>query len=410
MHLPPISVRQTSALSESVTRPIPGSRKIHVDGSRADLRVPMREVALTDTPLVFGAEKNAPIALVRHLRAVHRSASAYRSRRRSGAAACALDRRARRQRNAVAAEFGIRAQARRRSEARRGAFSARAQSRRAQSPARMCRRCTTRAAASSRRRWNSSRSARISDRDALHDAGLLRAASRRKFRRGDSEDHHAGIRAQRSRARPRDHSVQHQPSGNRADDHRPQLPDQDQREYRQLGRVQFDRRGSREDGLGDPLGRRHGHGSVDRQEHPRDARMDHPQLAGADRHGADLPGAGKSRRQGRGTDLGNLPRHADRAGRAGRRLLHDPRRRAAALHPADRQARDRHRRRAAARSWRSGAWRITANVPVHALRGHLRDHEGVRRRRSRSATACVPARSPTPTTRRSSPNSTRSAS
>jgi len=52
-------VRQTSELSESVTRPIPGSRKIHV----SDLRVPMREVALSDTPLVFGAEKNAPLAL-----------------------------------------------------------------------------------------------------------------------------------------------------------------------------------------------------------------------------------------------------------------------------------------------------------------------------------------------------------
>ena len=44
-------VRQTSELSESVTRPIPGSRKIHV----SDLRVPMREVRLSDTPLVFGA-------------------------------------------------------------------------------------------------------------------------------------------------------------------------------------------------------------------------------------------------------------------------------------------------------------------------------------------------------------------
>ena len=56
-------IRQTSALSDSVTRPIPGSRKIHVDGSRPDLRVPMREVAQSDTPLVFGAEKNAPLAL-----------------------------------------------------------------------------------------------------------------------------------------------------------------------------------------------------------------------------------------------------------------------------------------------------------------------------------------------------------
>ena len=70
------------------------------------------------------------------------------------------------------------------------------------------------------------------------------------------------------------------------------------------------RRGGREDGVGDALGRRHGHGSVDRPQHPHDPRMDHPQLAGADRHGADLPGARKSRRQGRGTDLGNVPRHA----------------------------------------------------------------------------------------------------
>ena len=56
-------IRDTTALSESVTRPIPGSRKIHVPGSRADLNVPMREVQLSDTPLVFGAEKNAPLAV-----------------------------------------------------------------------------------------------------------------------------------------------------------------------------------------------------------------------------------------------------------------------------------------------------------------------------------------------------------
>ena len=56
-------VRQTQELSDSVTRPIPGSRKTHVVGSRPDLKVPMREVALADTPLVFGAEKNAPVTL-----------------------------------------------------------------------------------------------------------------------------------------------------------------------------------------------------------------------------------------------------------------------------------------------------------------------------------------------------------
>jgi phosphomethylpyrimidine synthase len=52
-------IRQTAELSTSVTRPIPGSRKIHA----SELRVPMREVALSDTPLVFGAEKNSPLAL-----------------------------------------------------------------------------------------------------------------------------------------------------------------------------------------------------------------------------------------------------------------------------------------------------------------------------------------------------------
>src|SRR5207247_1810444 len=66
-------------------------------------------------------------------------------------------------------------------------------------------------------------------------------------------------------------------------------------------------------------------------------------LPGADRHRADLPGAREGRRQSRGSHLGALSRHADRAGRAGRRLLYDPRRRAPALHPAHREACDRHR-------------------------------------------------------------------
>ncbi|GMV28552.1 MAG: phosphomethylpyrimidine synthase [Rhodanobacteraceae bacterium] len=61
--LPSDLVRQTQELSEQVTRPIPGSRKIHVVGSREDLRVPLREIALADTPLVFGAEKNAPVTV-----------------------------------------------------------------------------------------------------------------------------------------------------------------------------------------------------------------------------------------------------------------------------------------------------------------------------------------------------------
>ena len=136
----------------------------------------------------------------------------------------------------------------------------------------------------------------------------------------------------------------------------------------------IDRRGGREDALGDALGRRHRHGPLDRQGHPRDPRVDHPQLASADRHCADLPGAREGRRQGRGAHLGRLPRHADRAGGAGRRLLHHPRRRAAALRPADREARHRHR---VARRLDHGGVVPRAprgELPLHALRGALRDH------------------------------------
>ncbi|WP_428603534.1 phosphomethylpyrimidine synthase ThiC [Sedimenticola sp.] len=41
--------------------PFPGSRKVYLQGSRPDIRVPMREIALTDTPASFGAEKNPPV-------------------------------------------------------------------------------------------------------------------------------------------------------------------------------------------------------------------------------------------------------------------------------------------------------------------------------------------------------------
>ena len=43
--------------------PLPNSRKIHVEGSRPDLRVPMREIAQSDTPASMGAEMNPPIVV-----------------------------------------------------------------------------------------------------------------------------------------------------------------------------------------------------------------------------------------------------------------------------------------------------------------------------------------------------------
>ncbi|MDX8400350.1 MAG: phosphomethylpyrimidine synthase ThiC [Gallionellaceae bacterium] len=42
-------------------QPLPNSRKIYVEGSRPDIRVPMREISQADTPDGMGAEKNPPI-------------------------------------------------------------------------------------------------------------------------------------------------------------------------------------------------------------------------------------------------------------------------------------------------------------------------------------------------------------
>jgi phosphomethylpyrimidine synthase len=61
--IPEAFVSKTAHLSEDLTRPLPGSEKIYVRGSHPDLRVAMREVRLSDTPAMFGAEQNLPVTL-----------------------------------------------------------------------------------------------------------------------------------------------------------------------------------------------------------------------------------------------------------------------------------------------------------------------------------------------------------
>ena len=58
----------TEELTSRITRtPFPGSRKIYIEGSRPDIRVPFREVSLTDTMVAVGAntrrEANPPLRL-----------------------------------------------------------------------------------------------------------------------------------------------------------------------------------------------------------------------------------------------------------------------------------------------------------------------------------------------------------
>ena len=59
--IPEDFLEQTAQLSEEVTRPFTGSRKIYVEGSRPDIRVPMREILQSETQATFGAEENPPI-------------------------------------------------------------------------------------------------------------------------------------------------------------------------------------------------------------------------------------------------------------------------------------------------------------------------------------------------------------
>ena len=158
-----------------------------------------------------------------------------------------------------------------------------------------------------------------------------------------------------------------------------QLPHQDQRQYRQLRGHVFGGGGSGKDGVGDPLGRRHGDGPLHRAQHPQHPRMDPAQFAGPDRHRADLSGAGEGRRRPGQARLGVLQGHADRAVRAGRRLFHHPCRRAARLHPPHRQPRHRHRlaRRLDHGQVVPGA--SQGELPLRALRRDLRPDAQIRR-------------------------------
>jgi phosphomethylpyrimidine synthase len=56
-------LRDATRLTAEVTRPFPASRKIHVVGSQPDLRVPMREITLSDTPSASGPQPNPPVTV-----------------------------------------------------------------------------------------------------------------------------------------------------------------------------------------------------------------------------------------------------------------------------------------------------------------------------------------------------------
>src|SRR5919205_2946890 len=61
MNANPKFLNVTAHVDEAAVKPLPNSCKVYVEGSRPDIRVPMREISQSDTPASFGAEKNPPI-------------------------------------------------------------------------------------------------------------------------------------------------------------------------------------------------------------------------------------------------------------------------------------------------------------------------------------------------------------
>ncbi len=63
MNANPKFLAATAQVDDAAVKPLPNSRKVYVQGSREDIRVPMREVSQADTPTSFGGEANPPITV-----------------------------------------------------------------------------------------------------------------------------------------------------------------------------------------------------------------------------------------------------------------------------------------------------------------------------------------------------------
>jgi phosphomethylpyrimidine synthase len=59
----PKFVAATAHVDEAAVQPLPKSRKIYIEGSRPDVRVPVREISQADTSASFGTERNAPLTV-----------------------------------------------------------------------------------------------------------------------------------------------------------------------------------------------------------------------------------------------------------------------------------------------------------------------------------------------------------
>src|SRR5471030_2769462 len=61
MNAHPKFLSNDATVDQAAITPLPNSRKVYVEGSRPDIRVPMREISQADTPASFGFEANPPV-------------------------------------------------------------------------------------------------------------------------------------------------------------------------------------------------------------------------------------------------------------------------------------------------------------------------------------------------------------
>ncbi len=61
MNANPQFLNTAAHVDEAAVKSLPNSRKVYIEGSRPDIRVPMREISQSDTPAGMGHEKNPPI-------------------------------------------------------------------------------------------------------------------------------------------------------------------------------------------------------------------------------------------------------------------------------------------------------------------------------------------------------------
>jgi phosphomethylpyrimidine synthase len=250
----PKFVAATAHVDDAAVQPLPKSRKVYIEGSRPDIRVPMREIAQADTHTAAAPESNPPLT-------VYDTSGPYSDPQvtidiRSGLAPLRArwitERGDSEELAGPSSSYGVaRASDPKLAELR---FNLKRRPRRAVAGGNVTQMHYARRgivtpemefiAIRENQRMEGFADALRRQHPGQSFGAVMPAVITPEFVRDEVARGRAIIPA----------NINH-PETEPMINHRPQLPGEDQRQHRQLGRDQLDRRGSRENDLGDPLGR-----------------------------------------------------------------------------------------------------------------------------------------------------------